>query len=267
LKNIIVSLKKMSDQIITKSENGVFYIIFNRSEKRNALTRVMYAGIAEGIEIAENDPKIRVILIYGNGKCFSAGNDLKDFQDLDWGTSTSRTATSWTEMILKAKKPIIAAVHGYAIGVGVTMLLHFDLVYAGTGCRFQFPFVNLGLVPEFGSTFNLPGQVGLQRAAELFFFGDWFTAEEAEKMGMINKVFPEDRLIDEVVSLAEKLAEKPPEALRKTKELIKKYHRGILSELMPEEGAEFFRRQKSPEAQEAFSAFFERRKPDFSKFT
>ncbi len=227
----------------------------------------MYAGMAEGIEMAENDPKIRVILIYGNGQCFCAGNDLKDFQDLDWGNSSTRTAASWTEMIFKAKKPIIAAVHGYAIGVGVTMLLHFDLVYAGTSCRFQFPFVNLGLVPEFGSTFNLPELVGHQRAAELFFFGDWFTAEEAEKMGMINKIFPESELITKVVSLAEKLAEKPPEALRKTKELIKKHQREVLAKLMPEEGAEFARRQKSPEAQEAFKAFFERRKPDFSKFT
>jgi enoyl-CoA hydratase/carnithine racemase len=257
----------MSEQIITKSENGVLHIVFNRAEKRNALTRVMYAGIAEGIEMAENDPKIRVILLYGNGQCFCAGNDLKDFQDLDWGNSPTRTATSWTEMILKAKKPIIAAVHGYAIGVGVTMLLHFDLIYAGTGCRFQFPFVNLGLVPEFGSTFNLPELIGHQRAAELFFFGDWFTAEEAEKIGMINKIFPEKELITEVVSLAEKLAKKPPEALRKTKELIKKHHREVLVKLMPEEGAEFARRQKSPEAQEAFKAFFEHRKPDFSKFT
>ncbi|MHA2281313.1 MAG: enoyl-CoA hydratase [Promethearchaeota archaeon] len=257
----------MSGQIITKSKNGVFHIILNRPEKRNALTRAMYAGIADGIDEAEKDPNVRVTLIYGNGKCFCAGNDLKDFQDLDWATSPSRTTVSWTEMILSAKKPIIAAVHGYAIGVGVTMLLHFDLVYASVGCRFQFPFVNLGLVPEFGSTFNLPALIGYQRAAELFFFGDWFTAEDSEKMGMINKTFSENELIDTVTGLAEKLAEKPPGALRKTKELIKKHHLGILSKLMPEEGIEFSRSQKSPEAQEAFRAFFEKRKPDFSKFT
>jgi enoyl-CoA hydratase/carnithine racemase len=241
------------------------HIILNRPEKRNALTRAMYAGIAEGINKAENDSMIKVILIYGNGKCFCAGNDLRDFQDLDWGTS-ERPALNWTEEILKAKKPIIAAVHGYAIGVGVTMLLHFDLVYASSGCKLQFPFVNLGLVPEFGSTFNLPQIIGYQRAAELFFFGDWFTAEEAETYGMINKIFPEDKIIHEVILLAEKLAEKPPTALKKTKELIKKHFLGTLGNLMPEEGAEFYRRQKSPEAQEAFKAFFERRKPNFSKF-
>ena len=262
-----MSLKKMSEQITTKSKNGVFHITFNRPEKRNALTRAMYSGLAEGIDKAEKDPNIRVILIYGNGKCFCAGNDLKDFQDLEWGTSPKRTTLNWTDLILTAKKPIIAAVHGYSIGVGVTMLLHFDLIYAGAGCRFQFPFVNLGLVPEFGSTFNLPELIGYQRAAELFFFGDWFTADEAEKMGMVNKIFPENELINQVTLLAEKLAEKPPRALRKTKELLKKHYLGALAKLMPEEGAEFFRRQKSPEAQEAFKAFFEGRKPDFSKFT
>jgi enoyl-CoA hydratase/carnithine racemase len=243
----------MSEHIITKSENGVFHIIFNRSEKRNALTRAMYAKIGESIDKAEKDPNILVMLIYGKGKCFCAGNDLKDFQDVDRGTSSTQPTVNWVEMLLSAKKPIIGAVHGYAIGVGVTMLL-------------QFPFVNLGLVPEIGSTFNLPALIGYQRAAELFFFGDWFTAEEAEKMGMINKIFSESELIDNVIKLAEKLAEKPPGALKKTKELIKKHQLSVLSKLMPEEMIEFSRSQKSPEAQEAFRAFFEDRKPDFSKF-
>ncbi|MHA1930946.1 MAG: enoyl-CoA hydratase [Promethearchaeota archaeon] len=257
----------MNEHIITKSINGVFHIIFNRPEKRNALTRAMYSGIADGIDKAENDPNIKVMLIYGDGKCFCAGNDLKDFQDLDRGATPAKTTKSWIEMILSAKKPIIAATHGYAIGVGVTMLLHFDLVYASSSCRFQFPFVNLGLVPEIGSTFYLPALIGYQRAAELFFFGDWFTAEEAEKMGMINRTFSETELIDKVVVLAETLAEKPPTALRKTKELIKKHYSGRLAKLLPEEMAEFSRRQKSPEAQEAFRAFFEHRKPDYSKFS
>jgi len=256
----------MNDQIIFKPENGVLHIIFNREEKRNALTRVMYVRIAEGIEMAEKDPSIKVILIYGNGKCFCAGNDLKDFQDLEWSSGT-RPSRSWTEWILTAKKPIIAAVHGYAIGVGVTMLLHFDLIYAAKGCRFQFPFVNLGLVPEFGSSYRLPELIGYQRAAELFYFGDWFNAEEANKIGIVNKIFPENELIETVTRLAETLAEKPPEALQKTKELIKKHYKENLEKLMPEEGAEFARRQTSPEAQEAFKAFFEKRKPDFSKFS
>jgi enoyl-CoA hydratase/carnithine racemase len=226
----------------------------------------MYGGIADGIAMAENDPNIKVILIYGNGKCFCAGNDLKDFQTTDKKTEP-RTSRNWTEEIVKAKKPIIAAVHGYTIGIGVTMLLHFDLVYASNDCKFQFPFVNLGLIPEFGSTFNLPQLVGRQRAAELFFFGEWFSAEEAYKFGLISKIFPEDKLNIEVTLLAEKLAEKPPEALRQTKHFIRKYYSDVLEKLMPDEFAEFFRRQRSPEAQEAFKAFFEKRKPDFSKFS
>jgi enoyl-CoA hydratase/carnithine racemase len=257
---------KMDDQVIFKFKNGVFQIIFNRIAKRNALTRVMYDRLGEGIEKAENDPKVRVILIYGNGKCFCAGNDLKDFQNLD-GSSPTRPIRNWSELVLTAKKPILAAVHGYAVGIGVTMLLHFDLVYAAEGTRFQFPFVNLGLIPEFGSTFTLPELIGRQRAAELFFFGDWFSAEEANKIGIVNKIFPEKDLINKVTLLADKLAEKPPEALRQTKAYIKKHYIGFLEELMPDEGAEFRRRQRSPEAQEAFKAFFEKRKPDFSKFS
>ncbi|MHA2183354.1 MAG: enoyl-CoA hydratase [Promethearchaeota archaeon] len=256
----------MNDYIKTKSENGVYHIVFNRTEKRNALNRAMYAGLAEGIHNAENDPNIRVILLYGNGVSFCAGNDLKDFQDTDIVSRETRPSRNFTEEIMNAKKPLIAAVHGYAIGIGVTMLLHFDLVYCAEKTRLQFPFVNLGLIPEFGSTYRLPQLIGSQRAAELFFFGEWFSAEDALKMGMISKIFPEAELIEKVTSLAETLAEKPPEALRQTKKFIKKHHQENLAKIMPEEGAEFFRRQRSPEAQEAFKAFFERRKPDFSKF-
>lgn len=257
----------MTEQILTKIEDKVLHIILNRPEKKNALTRAMYRGLADSIEKAENDKNVRVILIYGNGDSFCAGNDLKDFQDVNYfANSEERPSATLTNWIMKAKKPIIAAVHGYAIGVGTTMLLHCDLLYASEDAKFQFPFTNLGLVPEFGSTFNLPELVGKFRAAELFFFGDFFTAKEAHKIGMVNKVFLKEELIEKVNAIAELLAKKPPVALSSTKELIKKYHKGILEKLMPEEGAEFVRRQISPEAQEAFSAFFESRKRNFSKF-
>ncbi|MBY9004645.1 MAG: enoyl-CoA hydratase, partial [Candidatus Lokiarchaeota archaeon] len=132
--------------------------------------------------------------------------------------------------------------------------------------KFQFPFTKLGLVPEFGSTFNLPELVGKFRAAELLFFGDFFTGEDAHFFGMVNKLFDKEELIEKVTMIAERLAERPPTALRSTKKLMKKYHKSILEKLIPEEGSEFVRRQVSPEAQEAFKAFFERRKPDFCKF-
>ena len=255
----------MSEDIITKSGNGVLHIILNRPDKRNALTRFMYERISKSLESGDDDPNVRVILLYGNGKCFCAGNDVKDFQDKDWGSEMDSLNISRT--IPRVKKPLIAAVHGYATGVGATMLLHFDLVYASNGCRFQYPFVNLGLVPEFGSTINLPFLVGYQRAAELFFFGDWFTAEDALNLGLVNKLFPEDTLVADVISLAESLALKPPEALRNTKMLMKRFYSEMFGKYKSEEWEVFKRMQKSPEAQEAFQAFLERRKPDFSRFS
>lgn len=255
----------MSEYIITKRSNEVLHIALNRPEKRNALTRDMYKSISENMKKGDEDPEIRVTLVYGRGKCFCAGNDIKDFQDKEW--SGGEGPLSLTKTIPNIRKPLVAAVHGYATGIGATMLLHFDLVYASQDCRFQYPFVNLGLVPEFGSTFNLPYLVGYQRAAELFFFGNWFTAEEALNLGMVNKVFPEEQLISEVSGIAESLALKPPSSIRETKRLIKRLYSDALSKYKPEEEEVFMRMQKSPEAQEAFQAFLERRKPDFSKFT
>jgi enoyl-CoA hydratase/carnithine racemase len=257
----------MTDQVLTKIENKILHIILNRPEKKNALTREMYTGIANAIKQGENDQNIRVILIYGNGDSFCAGNDLKDFQNIDhFKSSEERSSASLIQELMDAKKPIIGAIKGYAIGIGSTMLLHFDLLYAAPDAKFQFPFTKLGLVPEFGSTFNLPELVGKFRAAELLFFGDFFTGEEAHYIGMVNKLYIKEELIEKVKTIAEQLAERPPTALRTTKNLIKKFHKSILEKLISEEGAEFVKRQVSPEAQEAFKAFFERRKPDFSKF-
>ncbi len=257
----------MTGQILTKIENQVLHIILNRPKKKNALTRAMYAGLANAIKQGENDKDVRVILIYGYGDSFCAGNDLKDFQNIDlFKSSEERPTTTLKQELMNATKPIIGAIQGYAIGVGSTMLLHFDLLYAAPDAKFQFPFTKLGLVPEFGSSFNLPELVGKFRAAELLFFGDFFTGEEAHFIGMVNKVFIEEELIEKVTMIAEQLAERPPTALRSTKELIRKYHKGILEKILSEELAEFMRRQVSPEAQEAFKAFFEHRKPNFSKF-
>jgi enoyl-CoA hydratase/carnithine racemase len=260
-------MRKMTNQILTKIENQVIHIILNRPEKKNALTRAMYTGLTNAIEQGEEDKNVRVILIYGYGDSFCAGNDLKDFQNIDhFKTSEERPTTNLKQELMNAKKPIIGAIQGYAIGVGSTMLLHFDLLYAAPDAKFQFPFTKLGLVPEFGSSFNLPELVGKFRAAELLFFGDFLTGEEAHSIGMVNKVFVKEELIDKVTIIAEQLAEKPPTALRSTKKLIKKYYKSVLEKSMSNEDEEFVKRQVSPEAQEAFTAFFERRKPDFKKF-
>ncbi|MFX1503788.1 MAG: enoyl-CoA hydratase [Promethearchaeota archaeon] len=259
----------MTAHILTKMDDKVFHIILNRPEKKNALTRAMYRDLADALETAENDKNIMVILMYGNGDSFCAGNDLKDFQDVKYITGTrtqERPATALSKWLLGTKKPVIVAIHGYAVGIGSTMPLNCDLIYASEDAKFQFPFTSLGLVPEFGSTFILPELVGKFRAAELFFLGDFFTAEEAVKIGMVNKIFPKEELMEKVTNIAKSLAEKPPKALRTTKELINKYHKSILENMKQEESMEFRRRLISPEAQEAFSAFFAKRKPDFSKF-
>ncbi|MHA1728024.1 MAG: enoyl-CoA hydratase [Promethearchaeota archaeon] len=274
----------MIAQIKTKSEKGVLHIVLNRPKKKNALTGVMYRGIADAIAEGEKDPLIRVILLYGNGDSFCAGNDIKDFQNVQTPdnsdnlniqersksnsnnlTEDKKPANPLMSTVMNAKKPIIAAVHGYAIGVGTTFLLNLDLVYAGESAKFRVPFVNLGLVPEFGSSFNLPKLVGYQKAAEIFFFGGFISAEDAHKLGIVNKVFSDKTLIKDVTALAEELAQKPPIALQKTKELIKKSTKPSLEKVAFREGIEFGKRLVSKEAQEAFKAFFEKRKPDFSK--
>ena len=259
----------MSEYIITESKNYILRIEINRPKNKNAITKGMYAAMAKAINEGDQNPSIRIILLHGQKDYFTAGNDIKDFQDVKYITrarTEERPAAALTKWLLEAKKPIIVAIHGYAVGIGTTMPLNCDLIYASEDAKFRFPFTNLGLVPEFGSTFILPELVGKFRAAELFFLGDFFTAEEALKIGLVNKIFPKEKLIENVTSIAKLLAEKPPKALRSTKELISKYYKGILEKIKPEEAMEFRRRLLSPEAQEAFAAFVAKRKPDFSKF-
>jgi enoyl-CoA hydratase/carnithine racemase len=256
----------MSENILTKLQNGVLHIILNRPKKKNALKRSMYAGMADALEKGEKNPAVRVFLIYGQGDSFCAGNDLKDFQNpLPAGQRNS--SGDFVKNILNAKKPIIAAVHGYAIGIGVTMLFHCDIIYASENAKLRLPFVNLGLTPELGSSYMLPRLAGHHRASEILFFSEFFTAKEANEIGLINKIFRDENLFQNATSLAEKLAKMPPASLRSTKALIKKQSGKPLADFMPEEGLEFARRLGSGEAQEAFKAFFEKRKPDFSKFS
>ncbi|NHJ26248.1 MAG: enoyl-CoA hydratase [Candidatus Lokiarchaeota archaeon] len=257
----------MTEEILTKLENNVLHIILNRPLKKNAITDEMYAKFGLALSEGEADSNVKVYLVYGSGDCFCAGKDIKDFQDMNRFTRQGENpSASFMNAIIEAKKPIIGAIHGYAVGIGATMLLHFDLLYAATGTKFRFPFTNLGLVPEFGSTLILPSILGKFKASELFLLADFFTAEDAYKMGLITQIFQKETLMEEVISLAIRLAEKPNIALIKTKQLLKKNYTTLLLERISEEGMEFAKRQASPEAQEAFRAFFEKRKPNFSKF-
>jgi len=255
----------MSEIILTESKDRVLRVQLNRPEKKNALNLAMYAGIAKAITEGEEDRDIRVILIHGQKDFFSAGNDIKDFQGIASADGTN-SIRDFYNALTTSKKPLIAAVNGYAIGVAMTMLLHFDLVYAGQSATFRAPFVDLALCPDMGSTYILPRAIGYHRAVEIFFFCDSLTAEEAYKIGYINKVFPDDAVLEESLALAQRLAEKPPASISVTKKLLKKYTAEPINQANIDEFIDMVKRIGSREAREVFKTFFERRKPDFSKF-
>ncbi len=225
----------------------------------------MYAEIAKAITEGEESRDIRVILVHGQKDFFSAGNDIKDFQGtaLTDGTNSIR---DFSNALTNSKKPLIAVVNGFAIGVAMTMLLHFDLVYAGQSATFRAPFVDLALCPDMGSTYILPRTIGYHRAVEIFFFCDSLTAEEALNIGYINKVFPDDTVLEESLAIARRLAEKPPASIRITKKLLKQYTTEPINQANIDEFIKMVKQMGSREAREVFKAFFERRKPNFSKF-
>lgn len=250
--------------VLVDIQEGILSIRMNRPDKKNALTRAMYQSISDALMEADRDDSIRVILLTGTSDCFTSGNDIGDFRDVP--SQKERQRNPILNALPNTKKPVVAAVNGVAVGVGTTMLLHCDLVYAGETARFQLPFVNLGLCPELGSTALLPLLMGHQRAAELVFMGEPFTAKTAQEAGIVNKVFPDDQLLDEAWKRAQQLAAQPAASVRATKALLKRGREQAVAAAVEEEVVIFNERLRSPEAQEAFRAFSERRKPDFSQF-
>lgn len=255
----------MTNHILTETKDHILTIQMNRPEKKNALTRAMYAALAEAITRANDDNAVRVLLLTGSGDSFTSGNDIMDFIQQP-PADESTPVSQFLKAIATAQKCLVAAVNGLAIGVGTTMLLHCDLVYAATSARLQLPFVNLGVVPEAGSSYILPRLMGHQRAAELLLLGEPFSAAKGQTVGIINEVVADALLFDHAWAVAQKLASKPPAALRLTKGLLKENGRFTL-EAMHNEGQHFRDRLQSAEAIEAFTAFMERRPPDFSQFS
>lgn len=257
----------MTDHVVVSDAAGVRRVRMNRPEKKNALTRAMYVAMAEAIEQADADPAIRVLVITGTGDVFTSGNDLKDFLEAP-AMGSSNPVMRFLSAIAQVRKPLIASVEGLAVGIGVTMLLHCDLVYAAEGAGFQLPFVNLGLVPEGASSLLLPRMIGSHRSAELLFFGDRFDAQAALRLGLVNSLHPRALLDQVVAERASTLAAKPPQALRLTKQLLKAEDlRSEISARLEEERVHFERQLSSPEAREALSAFLEKRAADFSRFS
>lgn len=253
----------MSDKVIYRSGDGVAEVRMNRPEKKNAILGEMYAAMADHILASEADAAVRVIVIGGEGGAFTAGNDLSDFLNRPSSDETP-PVRRFMQALSQAEKPVLAAVDGLAIGIGTTMLLHCDLVVASTRSRFQMPFVNLGLVPEFASSMLLPARIGLQRAAELLLLAESMDASTARDFGLVNRVVEPAELDGAAMELARRLAAKPPEAVRQSKRLMRAAPDQVLQR-MEQEDEVFGRLLSSPEAREAFSAFLEKRAPDFGK--
>jgi enoyl-CoA hydratase/carnithine racemase len=243
-------------------EGALVRITIDRPDKKNALTQAMYAGMADALEHAEHDRSVRAVLITGTGRDFCAGNDLADFAvggaDEHGGSPTVR----FLQALAASTVPIVAAVQGVAIGVGTTMLLHCDLVYASPDARLRLPFVDLGLVPEAASSLLLPQLVGHQRAAEILYTGRFVGAEEAHALGLVNAVVAAEDLAARAGEAADALTTKPPVALRRTKALLRSTTTTV-PERMAEEGKAFAEQLAGPEFTEASAAFFEKRPPRF----
>jgi len=252
---------------LIKSETSgrVARIRFDRPDKKNAITREMYTQLAQALGAADADPQVRAVLLQGTAECFTAGNDVNDFLKGPFGGEGSPTWQLF-KILPALNKPVVAAVGGPAVGIGTTLLLHCDLVYAAANARFQLPFVPLGIVPEFGSTFILPLLAGYQRAAEVLLLGQPFAADKALELGIVSEVVPAEQLLERAEKAASTLAALPRESIRLTKRLMRTTHEKAISERIMEEGRLVLERLRSPEAKEAMSAFLEKRKPDFSRF-
>ena len=253
------------DLIQTDLQEGILTVTINRPEKKNALNVAMYGALADALQRADADPAIRVVLLCGCGDCFTSGNDIADFVNFP-PTGPDSPVLRFLNAMTLAATPIVAAVNGAAIGVGTTLLLHCDLVYAADTALFQMPFVSLGLCPEAGSTLLLPLLMGHQRAAELLLLSESFSAARAEQLGIITAVVPQAELHQTARAKARQLAAQPAAAVRLTKSLLKRPSREQLLETAAFEISCFLERLTSPEAREALRAFIEHRKPDFSQF-
>ena len=255
----------MPDQINVLREEHVLRIVFNRPEKKNALTEQMYTAVAAALRAADTDPGIRVVLIHGSDICFTAGNDLGDFLEHPPNAKDS-PVYAFLEALTTIKKPVVAAVSGVAVGIGTTMLLHCDMVVASRDARFSLPFAKLGLCPEAGSSLLLPQMAGTARAMELFLLGSTFYADEAHRIGLVGRLAAPGEAITEAKLVAGEIAALPPASVRLTKQLGREARGSRVAHTMKHEAEHFVRRLTSPEATEAFTAFREKRPPDFSRF-
>jgi len=256
-------------EILQCHESGILTLTFNRVERKNSITVAMYETLATAFERTANDTETRVLVIQGHETVFSAGNDIADFRKdrpADKPAAGQPSPTSrFMHGIATYPKPVLAAVCGPAVGIGTTMLLHCDLVYAGDNAAFSMPFVSLGLCPEAGSSLLAPRMFGYHRAAEALLLGEPLSPQTALEFGLVNRVVSPSECNALAQAQARKLAAKPLSSLIVTKQLMKDGQQDAVRRQMDAEGAHFARLLGAPAAREAMTAFMEKRKPDFSK--
>ncbi|MGX1098537.1 enoyl-CoA hydratase-related protein [Amorphus sp. MBR-141] len=241
--------------VITDPHPGVRQLTISRPERRNALDKATYAALEAALTAAAADDTVHVVVLTGAGGVFTAGNDLADFQDLSDGGGPS-AALAFLGVLSTFPKPVIAVVEGFAVGIGVTMLLHCDLAFAGRDTRFRMPFVNLGLCPEGASTYLLPRIAGTKAAAELLLFGEPFTAARAQEAGIVNAVTDDGAALATALERAVALAALPLDPVVATKRLLRHATAGPVAEALAIEAQTFQTLRRQPAAQEAFAAFF-----------
>jgi enoyl-CoA hydratase/carnithine racemase len=251
----------MSD-ILTERSGNILRIQLNRPSRNNAMTSAMYITLADLLNNAAKDDELRVVLWHGAGDSFSAGNDIQDFLKNPPGAGESPQARL-IEALINFDKPIVAAVQGAAIGGGTTMLTHCDFVFAGESAKFRMPFIDLAVVPEFGTSYSVPARIGYLRAAELVLLGLSFDAKRAAELGLVTRVVADQQLLPIATAAAQQLAVKPPAALQSCKRLMRSSTREQLEKAVKLENEAFSVRVRSAEAKEAFTAFIEKRKPNF----
>jgi enoyl-CoA hydratase/carnithine racemase len=251
--------------IRTESTDGVLCIEIARPEKKNALTVAMYQQMADAIGAAHEDDTVRAILIHGQPDIFTAGNDLEDFMK-NPPRDERAPVFQFMAALGYAEKPVVAAVNGAAVGIGTTMLAHCDLAYCADNSMFSMPFVNLGLCSEFASSLLVPLCAGYHKAAEKLLLGEPMSAEEALEMKLVNRILPPAEVLDYAKKQAARFTLLPPSSVRETKRLMKAGWKAATEKIIADEAKTFARMLGSPEVKEAFTAFFERRKPDFSRF-
>lgn len=252
----------MTDHVRTTLSERILTITFARPERKNALTQAMYGAMADAVNAANSDKSVRAIVFTGEGDVFTAGNDLSDFASIEERESGTPPVTRFLNAIRDAEKPLIAAVNGPAIGVGLTMLLHCDIAYAAARADFRCPFTQLGLVPEAGSSLTLPAVVGRSMANDILLAGRILTADEALACGLVSRVVEDGAVLEAAMQAARRIAASPPNAVLKSKALIN-HSRDVIAAQMAKEGKIFAEQLQSAEFAEAAAAFREKRAPVF----